>query len=207
MIDWSAKSTATTQKPSRDAIWIGDLSSRGQSESYCRTRIAADDLCRAILRDAVARHERVLIGFDFPFGYPRGFAAAVGLHGLAPWEALQRDLADRISDDVKNVNNRFEVVKSYNVATGVGPGPFWGCTAAHADSALTTKSIGLLSFPYGVEGGSLAKFRATETLIPGTVQETWKLLGTGSVGSQALVGINRVARLRFNPEFGALSRI
>lgn len=207
MIDWSAKNSASPLTPTQDAIWIGDLSAEGQGEIYCPTREVAFEETQAILGDAVGKGQRVLIGFDFPFGYPRGFAAAVGLNTEAPWKSVWLDLAERITDDAKNANNRFEVARSFNERTGPAPGPFWGCPDAHDFGVLTKKSKGLLSFPYKVPGGQLEKFRATEVLIPGTVQETWRLLGVGSVGSQALVGINRVAKLRFDPRFGAISQV
>lgn len=39
------------------------------------------------------------------------------------------------------------------------------------------------------------------------MQEVWKLYGAGSVGSQALVGIPVVRRLRYDPRFHAFSRV
>lgn len=39
------------------------------------------------------------------------------------------------------------------------------------------------------------------------VQETWKLLGAGSVGNQALLRIPCVARLRERPNLAAFSRV
>lgn len=207
MIDWSATSKPSRVDPSKDAIWVGDLSRDGQTEIYCRTRDVATEVARAILRDAVAKGERVLIGFDFPFGYPRGFAAALGLDARTPWKALWRDLAKWVTDDARNANNRFDVARHYNQLTGSGPGPFWGCPAGQDFGGLTRTKKGLVSFPYEARGADLAEFRATEDLIPGRVQETWKLAGNGSVGSQALVGINRVARLRFAPEFDGISQV
>jgi len=41
----------------------------------------------------------------------------------------------------------------------------------------------------------------------GGVQESWKLLGAGSVGSQALVGIPCVTRLRDHPGLARFSRV
>ena len=207
MIDWSASNQKAPATPRPDAIWIGDLSSGAGTQVYCRTRAEAEMTVRGILGESLARGERVLIGFDFPFGYPRGFAAALGLGGALPWEALWRDLAARVTDDDANKNNRFDVARSYNEMITGGPGPFWGCPPAHSHGALTQTAMGLLSFPYVLPDGDLAKFRVTEVLIPGTVQEVWRLYGAGSVGSQALVGINRVARLRFDPKFSGVSQV
>ncbi len=62
MIDWSATSTPSRAEPTKDAIWVGDLSPDGQQETYCRTRDIATEVARAILRDAVENDQRVLIG-------------------------------------------------------------------------------------------------------------------------------------------------
>lgn len=207
MIDWSARNEPTRVAPKGDAIWVGDESPAEQDERYCRTRHDAFEEVSAILRDAVAKQQRVLVGFDFPFGYPRGFAAAVGLDTRAPWKSVWLDLVERITDDERNENNRFDVARFYNQQLSAVAGPFWGCPDKHDFGGLTKTKKGLISFPYGVASGELAEFRATEVLIPGTVQETWKLSGNGSVGSQALVGINRVAMLRFSSEFGSLSQV
>ena len=89
-----------------------------------RARLARRLPCR---RAAAGR--RVLAGFDFPFGYPRGFAAALTgrAEALAVWEYL----ADRIVDGPDNANNRFEVAAALN-ARLPGTGPFWGRPAGAA---------------------------------------------------------------------------
>jgi precorrin-8X/cobalt-precorrin-8 methylmutase len=48
--------------------------------------------------------------------------------------------------------------------------------------------------------------RASEKRLPRT-QPTWKLLGNGSVGGQALVGIHCVAALRDDPALSPCSRV
>lgn len=53
-------------------------------------------------------------------------------------------------------------------------------------------------FPIVIRGQELNRLRRTECLRG--VQEVWKLFGNGSVGSQALTGIPRVAELRDSPE-------
>jgi precorrin-8X/cobalt-precorrin-8 methylmutase len=66
---------------------------------------------------------------------------------------------------------------------------------------------GLLSYPYVVGGRlQLAELRLTELALRG-VQSTWKLMGNGSVGSQALLGIPAVASLRDDPSLSAVSRV
>ena len=79
MVDWSANSTP---KRGRDSIWIGD--SRSHEAVNPSTRSAAMALIRAVCAESI--DERVLIGFDFSFGYPAGFARA--LTGSSAWSSL-----------------------------------------------------------------------------------------------------------------------
>ena len=51
-----------------------------------------------------------LVGFDFPYGYPAGSAAALGLTPDIPaWLGVWREITNRIIDRDDNSNNRFEV--------------------------------------------------------------------------------------------------
>ena len=67
-----------------------------------------------------------MVGFDFPFGYPAGFAARLGLEG-PPWRAVWDEIARLIEDDEGNRNNRFEVGAEFNRRVSGGRFPFWGC--------------------------------------------------------------------------------
>jgi hypothetical protein len=84
------------------------------------------------------------------------------------------------------------------------PGPFWGCPPRQRRPELLPTSPG---FPYRAGSGRLLeRTRAAEARLTGT-QETWKLLGVGSVGSQALLGIPRLCRLRDHPALAPHSRV
>ncbi len=55
-------------------------------------------------------NRRVLVGFDFPYGYPCGSSRALGLpFGRQPWWEIWTQLAARVQDAANNVNNRFVV--------------------------------------------------------------------------------------------------
>ncbi|QQA43218.1 gephyrin-like molybdotransferase Glp [Pelagovum pacificum] len=185
MVDWSGSATPTSAKPKKDAIWIGEASDNGVTASYHRTRASAMAAISARIDTALAHGERLLIGFDFPFAYPRGFAHA--LTGATDPLGLWDWLAERIEDAPDNANNRFEVAAAIN-ARFPGVGPFWG-RPAHLDlpdlpthgSARTFKG-----FP---------ERREVEGLLKST-HPCWKLFTTGSVGSQALLGLPRLAALR-----------
>jgi len=135
-------------------------------------------------------------------------AAALGLPtDDAPWSAIWRQLSSRVQDGAANTNNRFAVASELNSVMGVGPGPFWGCPTQHETSFLRATKRGQWDFPYSLPTSEqLKRLRETERRMKG-VQETWKLFGVGSVGSQALLGIPCLARLRDHPGLAAHSRV
>lgn len=212
--DWSARTGRGPARPCCDAVWVGWTRARGApSARYCRTRAEGTELVRALLHGACTRRERVLVGFDFPYGYPRGLAAAAGFRRPAwrsTWDALGAGLVD--GDD--NRSNRFEVAEALNRRVcGRGPGPFWGrpvprgVTTAQRPCgrrALRPTSPG---FPFPLPGGGrLERLRECDRRLRG-VQECWKLLGVGSVGSQALTGIPRLRSLRDDPALAGASAV
>lgn len=200
MVDWSARSKPAIGK---DSIWIasghrdqGDLLPISAANPATR-HIAAAQL-RAELTAAVRDGRRVLVGCDFSYGYPRGFAGRLGL-GASRWGAVWRHLSEAIDDDEGNANNRFEVAADLNRRCAVAGGPFWGHDG---------KDYGQHLSRYGTDWTTceLPRLRLTEAAMgPQTVQESWKLFGAGSVGSQALLGIPRVSRLRWDKELAAHS--
>jgi hypothetical protein len=211
-VDWSSSSRRSRPRPTRDAIWVGErlapsvVDSTIIGESYFPTRLE----CRTYLRDRLLHHakygRRVFLGFDFAYGYPAGFATALGLdRALPPWRAVWNELTHLIADEDDNVNNRFEVAAELNARCG-GPrsGPFWGCPQAREQPTLSMRSPG---YPYTVRAGlNLERLRWVEKAQRG-VQETWKLYGAGSVGGQALVGIPAVCKLRYDASFASFSRV
>ncbi len=153
------------------------------------------------LRQALAQEESVLLGVDFALGYPAGFAAAAGLEARvtdptavspAPWRGIWEALRGAIDDRADNGNNRFEIAAELNQRCGVR-GPFWGAPPTRAGPYLTTTRPPL---PRGVAtAGGLPRRRLVEQRVP-SAHEVWKLYTTGSVGSQSLLGIAGLARLR-----------
>lgn len=183
--DWSAASSPSPAPPSADAIWLGAADAAGVTATYHRTRAEAAAALTAEVAAALAQGQRLLVGADFPFGYPAGFAVAVtGRPGaLAVWDWLTA----RIEDGPDNRNNRFAVAAAIN-ARFPGIGPFWG----------RPRHLVLPDLPdrgRDRRGHGMAERRVCEARLPGT-QPVWKLYTTGSVGSQALLGIPVLARLR-----------
>lgn len=185
MVDWSARSTPSPATPSKDAIYVAERTGGVTRVNYHRTRAAAQSALEASLDSALNDGRRVLAGFDFPFGYPRGFASAVT--GQDDPLALWSWLADAIHDDALNANNRFDVAARLN-RLFPGVGPFWGCPAGQANEDLPMR--GSVRHGHG-----WPERRIVEQNLP-RAQPVWKLFTTGSVGSQALVGLPRLEALR-----------
>jgi precorrin-8X/cobalt-precorrin-8 methylmutase len=196
MVDWSA---ATVPRTGRDSIWICWHAGDGERLENPPTRHAAKSILGDWLAAAVGRGKRVLIGFDFPFGYPAGFAGRLGLSG-PPWRAVWDEIAHLLRDDERNANNRFEVADALNRRVSGGLFPFWGCPPGSPRAHLGSKHH------RGHAQDGLAERRLVDLHIP-SAQPCWKLLGAGSVGGQALTGIPVVRALRDDPRWIDRARI
>src|SRR5271155_655726 len=120
-VDWSANNEP---KLGKDSIWAAaaavgndevetvNLSTRRQAEAWLKGQLV----------EAVRRGGRVLVGLDFPYGYPAGFAAALGVG--ASWIDVWRYLTDHVEDNARNRSNRFEVAAGINQMLGADA-PFW----------------------------------------------------------------------------------
>lgn len=179
VVDWSASASPSPRRPSADAIWLGLCTDDGEDQHYCRTRAEAE----ARLADLIATDDW-LVGFDFPMGYPEGFAARLTGRPGAPsvWDWLEA----RVEDGPDNRNNRFALAAAIN--RRFGGGPFWGRPAGLDLPDLPARK----TVDYAALG--LPQRRRVELAVP-RAQPVWKLYTTGSVGSQALMGLPLVARL------------
>jgi hypothetical protein len=153
------------------------------------TRAAAETLLRTILDDFRKRSERVLLGFDFSLGFPRGFAKALNLAGDPPWQAVWAQIDRMVKDKPDNTNNRFGAASEINRRLTGGPFPFWGCPPKDALTTLQPKR----TRAHGPD--DLPEFRLAEERTPG-VASIWKLYYNGSVGGQTLLGIPAARRLK-----------
>jgi len=199
IVDWSA---ANQPKTGRDSIWICAVD-RGGRERLVEnppTRYSARSLLGNLLSDARARGERVLLGFDFPFGYPAGFAGRLGLNDAPPWRALWDEIASRLTDQENNKNDRFIVAAEFNRRVSNRAFPFWGCPVRFTHDYLGPKHHN------GHDADGLAEKRLIDRWMVGA-QPCWKLAYTGSVGSQSLTGIPVVRALRNDPSWAADARI
>lgn len=205
IVDWSASNRPRVGK---DSVWVCVLSADGQiSTENPPTRGKAETIVRDALRRCVADGERVLVGFDFPYGYPAGLAAALGLTG-PPWLALWQYLAARVQDDPDtNASNRFHVAAGINAC--LEHPAFWGRPPSQPFDDLSTRRDRVV-YQFGAAEARLAEWREVEAVLRARghrPHSTWKLFGNGSVGSQALTGIPVVARLRHDPAVGDASAV
>lgn len=187
IIDWSA---ASVPKTGADSIWVAVVGRRDGALDLINppTRAAAGAWVADRLTGLLDEGRRVLVGVDFPLGYPEGTARRLGLTGT-PWRATWDLLAAQLEDEADNRNNRFAVAASLNRRMTEGPVPFWGCPPAASSPFLLTRKPA---------ESPLADWRAAERRVRG-VQSVWKLYTTGSVGSQALTGIPHVRAWCRNP--------
>jgi len=195
MVDWSSSSLPAT---GNDSIWIAsgawsDRTFTAGPPQNVPTRVQAVDILRKQLLLWREEEKRVLVGFDFAFGYPAGFARALGLiSGSGAWKAVHEHFASRIEDSAQNRHNRDRFADECNRKVGA-PGPFWGCTAGAATPSLTQQRIGIFQFPHH----GLEEWRATDIAARRrvTAQSVWKLNCGVSVGGQTILGIKHLHEL------------
>jgi hypothetical protein len=191
IVHWNAAAKPTT---GTDSIWIGvlkrDVRFRLAFEAHNpATRAEAETQLLGVVEDRAKRRERVLIGFDFPLGLPRGLAAGLKLAGDAPWRAVWDQLARMVKDKADNTNNRFGVGSEINRRLTDGPFPFWGCPPRDTLTTLQPKR----GRDHGP--GDVPEFRHVEAALKGA-QPVWKLYYNGAVGPQAILGMPMVRRIK-----------
>jgi len=201
MVDWSA---AATPRKGKDSIWWALLHrKKGMVRMTCRenpsTRHAATERLANVLNKIARDGDRVLVGFDFPFGYPTGTAARLGMPGL-PWRHMWQAIADDLDDAPDNSNNRIDVAERLNQKLSGEPFPFWGNVREEERFYLVRRG----RRPH--KCGDLTEWRLCDKRAK-TTSSVWQLAGAGSVGSQVLTGIPRVLQLRTDPRLAMISQI
>jgi len=191
MVDWSAASTLGPKKETPDRCWLaqGDATQTPTPE-YFRGRRDAERRVGELIATAPGN---VLVGFDFPFGYPGG-------SGLGGGRVLAERLAGLIEDAPDGHNNRFIVAAQLNAELGTSEGPFWGCPRAIVEPMLKPTK------PRYDERFQERRI-VDRTLAHRGIMPPWQLLGRGSVGGQMLLGLPMLHRLTGDPRFGSRVRI
>ncbi len=198
MVDWSAAAKPVT---GANSVWIGILAKDARLKLQFRavnpdTRLKARSFIAEMVGKLTARGDKVLLGFDFSFGYPAGTAAALGLDTdrVPPWKAIHDHLFAKVREKPDNSNARFAIAASMNYAISRGPFPFWGAPARDQASTLPGKK------PHFPQDAAVAEYRLAEQRLRadglGQPKSAWQLAYAGSVGSQMILGIPHVAALR-----------
>jgi len=200
-VDWSA---ASSPQIGPNSIWICTFKCRSKEPQKSKihnisTRSAATEWLRNHLYTSLHAGNRILLGFDFPFGYPAGTASALGMQG-SQWRNIWQLLFDGLSDNQTNENNRFDLAEKLNQQLTGEAFPFWGNVRDENRKYLVRRG----RRPHGQN--DVAERRLVEQFVP-SAQPVWKLAGVGSAGSQALTGIPAVWSLRFDPRLAGKTRI
>ena len=190
VVDWSARSKQSLKRKSRDSIWwavarIAD-GIKVEEPEYVRTRHEALHSLADLIVGELNAGRRVLVGFDFPFGYPAGVAKHLTgkPSGLELWDWL----AAQIKDAPDNDNNRYDAATVINAAYP-GVGPCWGRPAKWNYPAIPLKKSARTCQKRHPSELRICDVRATGA------KTVWQLAYTGSVGSQILLGLPALKRL------------
>lgn len=183
MVDWSA---ASIPRKGKDSIWLAIIRDGRLSLENPSTRVDARALLAEILRQATDDGQRIVAGFDFPFGYPAGLSRALGPE--ADWRDVWARIHAEIKEGAGNANNRFDAAARLN-RLFEDEGPFWG-------NGLKRDIVGLPRKKPSGWGETLPANLRHADAHASKAQEIWKLSGAGSVGGQALTGIAMLEGLR-----------
>lgn len=185
IVDWSGGKD-TGPRPRKDAIWAAvRRNDRAGEPVYLRNRDVAEAWLASLFRAELAEGRRVFAGFDFPFGYPAGFAARVTGRPdpLALWDWFAAALRDGPGG-----NNRFHLAAKLN-ALFSGTGPFW-FNGLGVDIAGLPRRGTLRDGLHGLAERRLCEGRAKGAFT------CWQMGGAGAVGGQVMTGMARLSRLR-----------
>ena len=191
IVDWSARSKPSPAKRTRDAIWWAAARIDGGGVSvlepeYARTRDCALRRLARLIAGELDSGRRVMVGFDFPFGYPEGVAAH--LTGKACALTLWDWLAARVKDQPDNTNKRYDVAAEINAAYP-GCGPCWGRPGKWPFPTIPAKES------ERTERGRHPPHRRIADRCAKGSKTVWQLAYAGSVGSQVLLGLPALKRL------------
>ncbi len=202
VVDWSARSKPSPKRKSKDAIWWAVARIAGgvnvEKPAYARTRHEALDRLGRLIASEVDAGRRVLVGFDFPFGYPKGVANH--LTGRASALALWDWLAAEIEDAADNGNNRYKIAAAIN-ATYPGLGPFWGRPSTWDYPTIPVRASARTEQAHHPPERRICDVRAKGA------KTVWQLAYAGSVGSQMLLGLPALTRLKADPRIANRAQV
>lgn len=203
IVDWSARSKPSPAKRTKDAIWWAVARIDGGSVSvhrpgYARTRRSALRRLARLIAGDLDSGRRVLVGFDFPFGYPEGVAAH--LTGRSCALTLWNWLAERVDDQPDNTNKRYDVAVEINAAYP-GCGPCWGRPGKWPFPTIPVKESERTEREHHPP-----ERRIADRCAKGS-KTVWQLAYSGSVGSQVLLGLPALKHLMAAPSIAGRASV
>lgn len=198
MVDWSATNHAV-RSPKKDSLWLAwqDAAGAQIQTLHLPTRRAVE---RRLLELCAEVRGRILLGFDFAFGYPAKARLPTG-------RKLCSFLAARLSEDEAGHSNRFDVAAALNRrlrSRAGGSGPFWGLPKGRAVKGLRAKPSQHVLPEFRWVDQRCREHVGRHGALP---QSAWKLFGNGSVGSQSITGLACIGRLLDQTEFGRRAKL
>ena len=190
MVDWSASKDPIMGE---NSIWLAFLV-KGEFIDLEFPNPCTRHLAYKVIGNLLKKTEgRTIVGFDFPFGYP---ADSYDGFKCDNWAELWDLISKEIDDKPNNSNNRFEVASDFNeffYNAGMGT-PFWGHPKNRCYPHLENEA------PQGYGKTLPTEFRTVEKLVkdPPRInpKSVWQLFCGVTVGSQTLMGIPVVNKLR-----------
>lgn len=199
MVDWSAAASPADWPPGANAIWWAAVQDGHETVvAHEQTRSDAVAHLTHFLNREADEGRRVMVGFDFAFGYPGGFAKRIT--GTARARSVWKHLDQVILDTETNANNRFVVAADLNERIrqeyGV-QGPFWGDPSKPERVPPLNPYKKSAIWPFtSSDSKSFRRQRITEEMADGTPATVWQLAsGSNVVGSQVLMGLPWLYRL------------
>jgi len=172
-----------------DSIWrasidvsSGEVTCVNHATRHLATRALIDELEQT-------SGKRVFLGFDFPLGFPDGYAERL-LKAGANWRAVWTAIDEAVDDHDDNSNNRFDAGAALNARAGMSPGPFWGCPPDADHGSVRPTRPGTFA--------GLSEFRIAERRLATRGVATpavWQLHGPDSTGGRTLLGLPLVRDL------------
>ncbi len=172
-----------------NSIWRASINV-ASNETGCvnsATRHLATKALVDELADTIGR--RVFLGFDFPLGFPAGFARRL-VGPTANWRAVWTAVDAAVADGEDNTNNRYDAGAALNARAGMSPGPFWGCPPDEDHGSVRpTKPRTFAGLPeYRIAEQRLANRGVSTPTV-------WQLHGELAAGGRALLGMPLVRAL------------
>ena len=172
-----------------DSIWRASIDV-ASGEFECVNHATRHLATKALVAElSETSGKRVFLGFDFPLGFPGGFAERLVKPGAA-WRSVWTAIDEAVDDHDDNSNNKYAAGAALNSRAGMSPGPFWGCPPdAEFGSVRAVRPETFLGLP---------EFRVAERRLAGrgvATPSVWQLHGPGATGGRALLGMPLVRDL------------